>query len=137
MLRFTKKQHEQDSMILGAIIAGSKNKPLMPYEPQAEMENSVCAIGAGIIGVYKDEKVPESVPSALKLFSEIHEVSLEYAKGVNDGFEQNQWCRHESHYKNLNESKDYQRGWSVGEAANTIGQEYYRNLSRVLSSPNW
>lgn len=127
MPRLTKKQHEQDSMILGAIIAGSRRKPLMPYEPQAEMENSVCAIGAGIIGIYKDGKVPiyipKSVSSAIALFSEIHEVFLEYAKGVNDGFEQSQWCRNESHYNNLSKSVDYQRGWNVGEAANIQSQE--------------
>lgn len=127
MPRLTKKQCEQDSIILGTIIAGSKNKPLIAYEPQAEMKNSVCAIGAGIIGVYKNGKVPiyipKSVSSAIALFSEIHEVSLEYAKGVNDGFEQNQWCRNESYYNNLNESEDYWRGWNVGEAANIQSKE--------------
>jgi len=44
--KITKKQYEQDAIIIGAIIAGSQEKPLKPDLSSIEVKNGICAIGS-------------------------------------------------------------------------------------------
>ncbi len=133
MSKLTKKEQEQDSIILGAIIAGATKKPLITNESRPETSDSVCAIGAGIIGEFIGEKIPSAAKLAIELFADIHGVSIKYAEGVNDGFEQDMESRsiwNTIPYTEIEaneKSKDYCRGWNVGETANT--QRDQRNKS--------
>lgn len=123
MPRLTKKQHEQDSMILGAIIAGSYEKPLREGHSKAETNYSLCAVGAGIIRTRTKAKIPTSIIGSIERFASIYKVSIAYACGVNDGFEQDVDARESAFSKINRKSVDYKRGWNVGEAANIQSKE--------------
>lgn len=131
-MRLTKAQHERDSMILGAILAGASVKPLLPAdnggEFAAEREKDVCAIGAGNIGrkvnkpsaILKTGGMYENTSHnkiPIKDFATANEVTVDYACGVNDGFEEEPKAS-KAFFSQVNqESLDYLRGWHVGQAA--------------------
>lgn len=128
--KLSKEQHEQDSMVLGAIFAGAKTskKPLRPHETGAERQNSMCALGAGNQGrkvtqvsdVLMNNELPDNdlhelIP--LVRFATANGVSETYACGVNDGFEGSTSAA-ERFYKWVDKnSLDYERGWHVGQSA--------------------
>lgn len=126
--RLTKKQHEKDSEIMGAIIAGVKasKKKLVKSLSAVETEQSLCAIGAANRG--KNVTGPSDVllrydsPTSRKhqlipliRFSTINEVSENYGCGVNDGFEDGPVATQFWPEVDMN-SLDYLRGYHVGQA---------------------
>lgn len=128
-MRLTKAQHEKDSMVLGAIIAGSTEKPLKIQETGIERRKSSCAVGASNIGnkVNKPSDILTNVYGLinhvhmidpLDRFSKSNEVSAAYGCGVNDGFEEKFGLGARIFFKKVNHrSADYVRGWHVGQAA--------------------
>lgn len=128
MPRLTKAQQEQDSFVLGAILAGASEKLLVPNERGAIHAMSACAIGAGVIGLKIDK--PRDVSGRryslvldcqhtlipLQRFAAELEVSENYVCGINDGFEQGSISK-DICPKVSTRSVDYLRGWNIGEAA--------------------
>lgn len=124
-VKITNKQHEKDSEIYGAIMAGAKSrkKRLMQDLPAMETPRGICAVGAGLRGRKKtrwSDVVTKSYQKehnySMIRFAAFMEVSENYACGVNDGFENDKGAA-QSFYKNVNmNSLDYLRGWHVGQA---------------------
>ena len=129
-MRLTKAEHEQDSLVLGTILAGrvSRQKRLQPGLSGVERTQTVCALGASNIGtginkpqdVLHDGNLRQIARHELfpmLRFVKQNAVNSAYACGVNDGFENNVGA-HTAFFKRCNmKSRDYARGWTVGQAA--------------------
>lgn len=128
--KLSKKQHEKDSMVFGAIMAGAMTtkKALRPHNAGAERITSMCALGAGNrgrkvtqasdilkINMLPDETLHELIP--LIRFAVANDVSENYACGVNDGFEDSTDAAKRFYKWADRDSLDYQRGWHVGQSA--------------------
>jgi hypothetical protein len=132
--QLTKKQHEKDSEVYGAVMAGAKTrkKRLMRSVPAMECTRSLCAIGAGnrgrkvtrvsdiltksYLAKYHDSDENRHQLIPLIRFSTIMDVSEDYACGVNDGFEGDRSISREFFPGVNTDSLDYERGWHVGQA---------------------
>lgn len=134
-MRLTKAEIEQDSEILGAIITGDFHKPLLSNERGMERPSSVCAVGAGNIGrrvnkpkdIYKGKEINvRHERSPFARFAEANEVSKDYVCGVNDGFEQRVGACRLFYPRVDTKSKDYARGWDVGQAARIYSETKHK-----------
>lgn len=133
-VKLTNKQHEKDSEVYGAIMAGAKSrkKRLCQTIGATETPSGMCAIGAGnrgrkvtqpsdiitkgyqrLYGDTSSRTKHQLVP--LVRFATANGVSENYAAGVNDGFENDTKAAKSFYQPTDTGSLDYLRGWHVGQ----------------------
>lgn len=123
----TKSQRLKDEIVLAAIIAGgeSSGRKVAPSVGQRPIRTNAgfgvlpgdyvygpcCAVGAGVLygGIAE-------APNPRAAFANIHGVSVEYASGVSDGFENDGLYKFVLNDKGDAARRDYDRGIAVGEA---------------------
>lgn len=118
----------KDEQVLAAIIAGgeSSGRKVLPSEfadrpykghngfgvlPCSNQQGPCCAVGAGVLYGGATETL-----SPRDAFAQIHGVSMEYASGVSDGFENDNLYKHVLNGKGDDAQAEYDRGVAVGEA---------------------
>lgn len=120
------KPQLKDEQVLAAIIAGgvSSGRKVMPALRRGcasdngfgvrlgdEPQGPCCAVGAGVLyGGYTEVHCPRTV------FADVHGVSIYYASGVSDGFEDIGLYEHTLRDKGDGALRDYERGLAVGQA---------------------